>query len=473
MNDIIRAITLKSQTLQAMEKHPIRNFAKIGRMRREIKALTEVERDILNPAITQTQSTSGVVDKNNYISYSGQVSKLYDMYSGATDYGSEVARGVVDTRVAFTAGEGLSVIAEDGWESPTQKFIDDFIQQNKLNGSRLMNFVEIGELEGKALAILRVNGKGIKVSPFSWYVNRYQVNVKETDRDIIQSITYKPKNDLATDQEIDATKAVFIRLGGTEKNINDTTNRIHCVLTDIENYSRAKYDLRTNTHLFGKVMPYWKTGSAQDARAINTDIASKNFVIGMGYAGTADFSLVEPSGSAAKAIIEDILISLKSISLTIGIPVHFLAWPELMSNRATAENLMELVASSTKKERLIWEESFTEIIEKARIMAVDTGLAGNEIMGKFQVRLPLVSMALVKQIIDVWKPLVDEELISTASFLNILPSINPSREIALLEKQKAEKGNESPLHNGTIKDTIESLKKGGKYEVSNKDESVE
>lgn len=440
-----------------MAKKPVRNYFKARKLKKELKILQsmvpEAGRDPLNPSITNAQSTAGQVDENNYSEYASQVEALYKMYDAESEYGAEIAKGIVETRAAFIGGEGINVNAKGA----TKEFIEEFLKTNKLHGSRLLDMINLGELEGRDLVRLFADKKNkqINVRSIPWINTKYEITVDKMDRENILKIEYTDSK--GEKKTLNQKKMVFVRLGGSHKNINKTSNRIHSILTQIENFSRAMYDLRTNTHVFGKYMPYWKTATKQEAAAINNDIQALDWEIGYGYAGTADFSIVEPSGAASKAIIEDILINLKAISSTTGIPIHWLAWPELMSNRATADSLIEVISASTKMERLIWEEAFTLIIEKAMDMAIDEYGADQNIKGPFTVTLPIVSTALLEQATKVWQPLWADKLVSKNTVQNKLPGIDPMKENVQIKKEEKEDGADSPLNNKTTDDTIKKL----------------
>jgi len=466
---ISRVIEIKKRHIQAMQKRPLRNLLKIRREKKSVAALTEAGRDTLNTAITTYQSTVDEVDKNNYASYGAQVEAAYKMYEAKSRYGAEVFGGIVDIYNSFLAGEGISVTAS---KPAAQKYIDRFFEHNKLNGSRLMDMILTGSLEGKDLVRLYRNNdkKMIDVASFSWHYNRYIVITQNGNKDKIVKVVYKPKGDIGKEKTLPADSLVFVRLGGTEFSVDETPNRFHRVLTDCENYSRAKYDLRKNTHLFGNVMPNWKTeAGSQEAKAITNALESKEWIIGDGYAGPAEFRLIEPTGSAADAILKDMLSALKVVSMTTGIPIHFLAYPELMSNRATADNLLELVAATTKKDRLIWEEAFREIIEKSMEMAVNNQYETNDILGAdINVKLPMVSLSLLKQVIEVWYPLLQDDIISIFTFMNMLPGIDPSKELRQIERDKKKRAEESPFNNGALNETLLKMQNNNKNgEIAN------
>ncbi len=433
-------------------------FWKRGKIKKEIQALEEGQRDILTPSVTQAATTDSVVDENNYTSYAKQVETTYEMYNARSKYGSELLGALVDTRVALIGGEGLSVKVEGSAEA--KRFVEDFLNKNKLHGTRLLQQIQIGEMEGRNLLVMKPDQKKkyIKLRSVSWKNKAYTVHVDDFDVDIVTKITVKDKISGEEKPLASTNISVYIRIGGSIDRINETTNRIHRVLTQVENFSRSTFDLRKNSHLFGKTMPFWETETTQQAKSINNDVEAGDWQIGQGYAGPAKFSFVEPSGSAADVIIKDLLTSLKTIATMTGIPIHWLSWPELMSNRATAENIHESLILSTKKERLIWEESYKEAIEKAQILAVEKLNYPQSILAPVTVKLPIISIAQLKQIAEIWTPLWQMELVDKFTIQNMLPGINPYEVNKALKKEKEEAAKNSVMNNQTLDKTIEDMK---------------
>jgi len=438
----------KKRKLQSMS-NSFFNLKNRKKIKKEIQAIEEGQRDILNTTVTQFNTTSAVVNKNNYKTYGSKVQAAYAMYNSAADYGGEVCRSIVETRVSFIGGEGIAVEVIGKNRKAAQKWIDNFCKINKLKGSTFLQLLRIGELDGKALITLQLknswseeNKKDVFIKPISWHFNRY--NLQGTSHNDITGVSF------GDDKKMNPDKFVYVHMGGMEKQINSACSRTHCVLTDIENFSRAKYDLRENTHLYGKIFPYWKTASREEAIALNNSLNNGEWEIGTGYAGTADVGYVEPSGQAAGTIEKDMINALKCISMTIGIPVHFLAYPEMLSNRATAENLMEMVVASTRADKVVWQEAITELIEKARIMAVDAGEDNAILAGDIQVKIPVVSLALLKQITEVWYNMLADDIISLSTFREMLPGIDAVKEEKQIENEKQERMKKSPFLNNTF-----------------------
>lgn len=396
--------------------------------------------DILNSLTTRSISTEPTQKKNQYKTYASAINAIYDMYNGEKDYGGEFIKGVLKTRIAFIAGGGVTVIAE---KASTEKWIVDFLKYNKmLEGSNLFKYVLTSEMEGKTLLILKRNRNktNIDVRCFQYYKNPYKVNMDDKDDQMIKSITYKSENETKQEDIAKVNELIYIKIGGSPDRVEETMPVIGNCLTDIENASRIKYDLRYNNHLYGRLTPAFKTSDMNEAKALLNRINSTNWKIGKAYVGTAEFKIVGPPPGATEALTSELITACRIISMNTGIPIHWLAWPDLMSNRSTAENMMEAVNAATILEREIWEEGIEELIKKAMEMAVILGIPGavNDPDG-FEIKLPLISEATLNQIQNTWIPLADGGYITQDSVRNKIPGINPNFEKRMLKKQTEER----------------------------------
>jgi hypothetical protein len=142
-----------------------------------------------------------------------------------------------------------------------------------------------------------------------------------------------------------------------------------------------------------------------------------------------------------------------NISTNMKIPIHYLSHPEMLSNRATAENLLEVVNAGILQPRLIIEEALTELVKKAMVIGIERGVKGavNDPDG-FQIKLNFATLSLLKQIAEVWMPLAEAEYVSRLSVMSRLPGINVNKELKQLKKEKEERMADMPtvLKDGTM-----------------------
>lgn len=412
------------------KKPSIERFFKVRRIKKQVQALDEAGRDIQSTTITEAQSTAGVVNENNYPTYSKQVFGAYDMYDNRSTYGGEYLGGIVDIRVAFIGGDGISI--QTG-KKATSKYVDKLLESTKLHGSLFFRVLETMELEGRCLLQLKPDRskKNISVSILRWVDSAYSV---EKENGKVKRIRLG-EDDAGNPIFANMNRTVYFETGGSGRLDNWTTNRIHRVLTDIENASRSKYDLRTNGHLFGRPTPSFEVQTPQEAKSINQDINAGNFKPGSSYAGTGRHYYAEPSGGAADLLSEDQKAAFRAISMTTGIPFHMLAYPELLSNRATAEVMMEAVEAATKKERIICQEAIRELIDKSMDLAIDSGFESNSIKGDYQVHISNTTATQLKALGELYIMLEAAGVISMGTVRNRIPFIDPIKEKKAIEEE--------------------------------------
>lgn len=443
--------------------------------------------DILTPLVTQayTSTLSTCVDKNNYPTYINQIQTINRMFNNRTDYGAEILRALIKIRVSFIGGEGVSVKAKT---KKIEDCVTKFLEYNKmLEGSGLLKILTLQEMEGKSLLQLKPIKKkdkweNIKVIKYSYYVTPYEVKENGLDKDEYESVkisTNKLSKDTIlklkstksgqNDINLNSDEFVFIKVGGSPDRVNNTPPLIANVLTDIENFSRCKYDMRANNHLYGRITPVFLVEDIGQAKSLQNKINLIDSVIGKSYVGVAkQVFYLEPSGKAQEVLAKEMIDLLRIIGTNMGIPIHYLSYPDLLSNRATAENLLEMINAATNQERLINEEAFTELVRKAMIIGVEKGIEGfvNE-SDNFEIKLNFATLALLKQIAEVWMPLFMEEIVSKKSLMSRLPGINVNKELALLKKEKEEKiDNMNKAFGGEAKGLPKEEEEDGSEEAS-------
>jgi hypothetical protein len=465
--------TEQYKQLFQLQKKPIKNRKRIKILKHSIQASEEGQRqDVLTPSVTGLTSQSDNIDKNNYATYSKQVNDINEMYNNRTDYGGEFLRAVLDTRVAFMIGEGLVIKTEN---EKLAEWINEFLEFNKLRGTKLFDNILVGEMEGKDLMVIFPDDKEqqIRVRNYLYYITPYDVIMEDKDNQKIKKIVYQKNKENTGTEFSKPDKSIYIKLGGSPDRINRTVPTIANVMTDIENASRCKYDMRNNNHLFGRVTPYFKTTTSAEAKSLYNKIIALAWRIGRSFVGSAEFSLVEPSGNAIEALRKELIIYMKHISINTKIPLQWLAYPELLSNRATADNMVEMINAGTLKERMIWQEAFTELIRKAMVMAYERGYINFNKPKDFIVEIPNVTISLLEQIASTWIPLAEAEYISKDTVRGKVPGIDPSKEKKLIDKEKdesMERFNNNMLGNNSIKTAIEENNKGESQESEEKTE---
>lgn len=417
--------------------------------------------DPLTPPVGQSRAGNSN-HGNTFFSYDSQVLAIYRRYNNLERYGCTQTRAVIDWRATQIAGNGVN--AQSAADDPeirdrTNEFIEKFLNANKLNGQRFWTWARDAEMEGKSLMILRpkmYDGEWcIEARNVPWIRWNYEIETDAKDVEIYKSATIQQGN--SKPEKINADRFVYVKIAGAtaskmEYHINQTPPRIANVLWHIDNIDRALSDLRCNNHLFAFPKLVGTTPDEASANMLRTMLfgqsqrgattASIETDAGEFYILHGDMKFIEPSGVAVNSLTTEINTIAKIISGETGIPIHYLGFTDLMSNRATAEDLAELVNATTAHERESWKEAIEDLIKKAIYLYMDrTG----EILDAecIEVSLPVVMMSQVNQIASVFMPLQESKIISKQTLRERIPGIDPEVEKERIEEEESSKQNEA------------------------------
>jgi len=381
---------------------------------------------------------------NAYQNYGAQVSETYRKYNGQADFGNQQTRVVIDLRTAFIAGEGVSISTEN---EQTADWIEQFLERNYFNGNKFINAVKGSEMTGQSLLLIKPQlwkdeSVYIKISRLPYVISKeYRpVYLDDTIRDEVVAIQIKKEGNWVTSGFSDF---VYIRTGGDDTNSYDAVTKVGVVLTDIENYDRAIKDMRRNNHIFARITPTWETETEAEAKTIRDQVNQQKWKIGDAFMGAAKFKYETPGSGAHENLAAELVATIKNISSITGIPVHWLGYVDLMSNRSTAETLYEAIKNATINERSEWQTGMYNLILKAQEMYIDSG--GTDLPKldyDFIVKLPLISFSDFFDRIKAYSQAFADRAISIDDYRNAIPGINPmktKKAVELEEKEAEEK----------------------------------
>jgi len=377
---------------------------------------------------------------NAFIAYEAQVSETYRKYNGFSSFGGQQTRCVVDLRTAFISGEGISISCGD---ENTSDWIETFLNRNLMNGSNFINAVKGSEMAGQSLLLLKKT---------NWYddsvyirTSRVPYNIKTPYRAVyVDPLTRDEVKDIEIKKEGIWASAgydnyIYVRTGGDDSNSEGPVTRVGIVLTDIENYDRAIKDMRRNNHIFARITPVWQTENDTETNALKASLEALKWKIGEAFIGRAKFSYESPKTGAYDNLTSELVATIKTISSVTGIPVHWLGYVDLMSNRSTAETLYELIKNATILDRQLWENALYNLIIKAQELYINAGGDGlSKLDTNFEVRLPLIDFNEFLNRVKGLNLAFMDNAISMDDYRNALPGIDPLKTKRAIEKEEEE-----------------------------------
>lgn len=379
---------------------------------------------------------------NAYPSYSQAVAELAKKYDGTADWGVVQTGNIIDVRAAFISAGGLKIYPKDKKADKAEKemeFVQRFLAANNLDHEMVQQFAKEGELEGRFLGELFWDEEQemVMLRYRSWADTQYKITTDERDYTRFTKASWKVEGkDPVTLEE---GRFAYAKIAGRVHKAEDTYPKVAKCLTQIEYLDKAIRDWREINRLFAAPVPDFQLDTNEGAAKAKEAIDKINWKTKKALVHTGQFSYKAPDMTGTDSLEREIINLAKMISGTTGTPVHFLGLPDLMSNRATAENLMELVSASTTRERATWTGFYQQVVTKAVAIWNEKSKKTPLEASKLAVAIPYITQETWSKIQNVYLPLYVARAISLEALLAQLPDIDVEDEL----KRKAERDDEA------------------------------
>lgn len=459
ISDIAKAQKTKAQFL----RHKISaHKSQVVKLENQVRKLQALVRDDILSVIESSATYKG----NSYPTYASAVAEINRKYNGTADWGVIQTGSIIDLRSAFIIGEGIKITEKKDGAERELKWAERFIEYNDLDEEVAQEFAKEAEKEGKiALKLALEENKELEegdekkymvsVRFISWQDKKYTIESNPLDYLDYQKLTWKASGKRKA-ETLEAKDFVYKKFGGSIINPNEAAPKIMKCLTQIENLDKALRDWRQINHIFAGPILFARCENSKEVTAALNAMDDKNFKLKKLLAGTFDLEFLKLDIKGVDSIEKEIEANAKVISATTGIPVHFLGFVELMSNRATAENLMEMIIASTTKEHATWIGVYEEVLRKAMFIwnaATKKGMSKNAQLDpdKIKVEIPLITKTHYERLEKIYLPACLGGKISDEAFLAMIPGFDVKAE---LERKK--KNEESELQH--VKNENKDLK---------------
>lgn len=420
--------------------------------RTTVKSLKKINADLqhslsilVNDANTSTRTFTG----NPYKSSDAAIEALVQKYEGCADWGNQQASSIIDVRAAFIIGQGIKPVQLDPRTrepketkeneplSREMEYIKQFIENNDLGEETAQDFAKEGEIEGRFLGYLKPNKElqNIDVRFISYSQMKYKIKTDELDYKKYLQAEWR-ETDKSKLVQINEPEFVYKRFAGRANKVNDIYPKVGKVLRHMEDLDKALRDLRAINNLFASPTPHFKVENQKAAQKLYEWIKDINWKIGKLLVTNAEFSMVGADAAGIDSLVKEITNLVKIISGATGIPVHFLGLPDLMSNRAVSTDLFEMIIASTNRERDTWVGAYREMFKKVLTMA-NANFNKSFNVDSIGCDIPQITEKKIQELVDVWLPLYQANVIDLDYFLSLVPNADPSRmKAGILAKAK-------------------------------------
>lgn len=389
--------------------------------------------DILIAQVDTSKKYTG----NPYKNPDTAITELSNKYENRADWGCVQTKNIVDIRSVFTIGEGV-VLREKNEDvqkkSREMEFMERLFQLNDLNEETPQSFAKEAEIEGRFLCRLipDFEKETVQVRWVSYSTNKY--TIVSDPNDYKKYLQAKWKSSDQKDIVLEEGEFIYKRFSGRTNKVNDVAPKLANVLRQLEDLDKCLYDWRGINHLFSAPTPHFKVQTAQEVDDLNKKLKAANWKLGKYLVTTSELNIVTAGIEGVNSLKEEMTNLAKIISGAVGVPVHFLGLPDLLSNRSTSNDLFELIQASTSSERMVWTGFYEELCQKSLEIA-------NKFFSKafdleaVKAAIPFISSAKLKELTEIWLPLWQADAIDLQYLLRQVPNSTPEMRRKLEEKE--------------------------------------
>jgi len=384
---------------------------------------------------------------NSYKDYDSATDEIANRYTCKADWGTAFMGPVIDIRSSLISGDKINIKErkpENGKaETQDAEWLNEFLDTNGLNDYRFMEMVTSTEIEGRLLWQLEWDDKYewstesngsksgmVRVVPHMWLDNQYEV---EKDKyGAAETIKFSDESQ----KDLKSPEFVYRKFGGLMGKVNDPVQKAWRTLTYAEAAEKCLRDLRQINHHYVGPRPVFVCKTADEVKLVKEEISKNpNWKITVPFIVTADYKFVQPNMDHVLTLVKEFYINIQTISSITGIPVHWLALVDLMSNRSTADALGDITELTVSTERQIITSALNELVKKAAIMQEDKSKQTGVDYAAFDLSLSIITEEQWRHLKEVYLPAAEKRLLPVKQLLDKMPNINAADALSELEEQ--------------------------------------
>jgi len=416
----------------------VRELARLGRRDLAEFAVAKVrEIDSVLDVLTLQRVQRGTTTANPYDTRDEKIEQLVKAYNGTASWGCGLIKRLIDVRRAYQMPYGLTVQPADGIEDADEEleFIRAMLDANNLAEGAAQELVKQTEFEGQVLVQLAwdESARRVRLRRRLWRVVNYDVTAVDAENeDGPKRATFKKNGVVEETLEDDEFAFLALHSDGASFVGNPVVGD---AIFHAENADKAYLAWRKFNNLFANLTPFFECEDRQTATKVRELIQSVSWKIGTAIAANAKMSLVGPGAEPGALIRQEIVANVQMIAGITGVEPQDMGFPDILSNRAVAEEMGEPAEIATQADITSWLGFFEGLFAKAIRLH-------NRVMFR-QLREDVVvadirpaSARQWQRIKDVLLPMLQADALDVRTLLEMTPEVDADQVIERLEEQR-------------------------------------
>lgn len=423
---------------------------------------------------------------NHYQTYEEAVEAIVKKYEAVADWGCVISGNIIEFRASVIMSAPLEPNFKEETSERDIAWTEEFMKVNGLDSSYAVECAKETEIEGRFLVKMLYDEKHkwtwvdsssrlhkeegiVKVRFLTWENNPYTVKVSKSDYTEYDEIKFEDESTKALKKDF----FVYRKFGGRIDKPNIPVMKIWRVLDAIEGLDKALADLRLINWIYAGPIADVECDTKQQAKDVMsmfpTNFKKRKFFVHVGK-----FKYVSPESAGIEILIKEIAVLTKVISGSTQVPVQILGFTDELSNRSTAESLVDSLNASVQTERGIMISGWNEVLKKsAKLQSGKDGMTTID-EDKLSFTMNQITREQWEILEKIFIELKKEDFISLRTLLERVPNLDVEQEIERLKsesdealrltKEMSDSEDKTPIDNNEIIDengVIDSENKGG------------
>lgn len=380
-----------------------------------------------------------------------QINQLYEMFTGASTWGCELVKNIVRYKRAHVLGHGVGVVPSGVVDSADDEIalVELFMDKRGLNEGRHKEFVTGAELEGCVLVKIEegtvldekeqeVFCPVLKYFPKKAAAYELTADPEDSSKPAHVKMSYKVGGqEIKYDEDFAENGWAYVAFNALPGDLVGRPS-MASVLRNMENLSESLTQWHRMNRNCAHSLPVVECEGTQEIKTAQAKLEEHGWETGKALITNGKVKILQGSGGDYLSMRYEIEANAKIISAAVDVPIHHLGFADVLSNRATADNLDEPIEAISGSDETLWkgfyERIFAEVIRLAK--ASKNGPNANLNPDAVKPDTTGIGASDYQRFKDIWLPAYEKGVISRQTALEKAPTIDAQREIERIDEER-------------------------------------
>lgn len=363
------------------------------------------------------------------------IKNILKLYFECNDVKTRIINLILKFRTNWIFSDEIDISISGEKES---EILSEIIDSDEFY-KKLNYILEMLELQDHVLIIFNKKENNIDFDIYDLY--HFNYDIKEDGKIIL----YKENKEYILQDD----DYLFLNYSYKKKFLNSVIAKCYSIIKKIE---EIENDIRKINKIFVNQVPVFNFNDEYRIQSFIEFIKNNKYELGdsLLLLQNESFKFEKPDIANVESLFKEKLRLYQELSPLSGIPLFLLGFPELIGGgRATAQEYIELISASIKKNRLLFKKFIEKILRKILYLRNKYLFETNDIKTKISISIPETVNSIIFEMLNIINEMRINNLISEDTYLRLNNFIRNTEEekIKLAEERNNLSKNELDILN--------------------------